>query len=53
MTILLELDLTGALVEDTGTHPLEKIMNRRRLALRTVVSRLVIGLGSLAGSVAG
>ncbi len=40
MTILLELDLTGALVEDTGTHPLEKIMNRRRLALRTVVSRL-------------
>ncbi len=40
MTILLELDLTGALVEDIGSHPVERVMNRRRLALRTLVGRL-------------
>jgi protease-4 len=40
MSILLELDLTGAIVEDIGSHPVEKLMNRRRLALRTLVSRL-------------
>ncbi len=40
MSILLEVDLTGAIVEDIGSHPVEKLMNRRRLALRTLVSRL-------------
>ena len=58
MTILLELDLTGALVEDVGSHPLEKMMNRRRLALRTLVGRLatagedpeVVGLLAKLGS---
>ena len=58
MTILLELDLTGALVEDVGSHPVEKMMNRRRLALRTVVGRLaaagedpdVVGLLAKLGS---
>jgi protease-4 len=40
MSILLELDLTGAIVEDVGSHPVERLMNRRRLALRTLVSRL-------------
>ncbi len=40
MSILLELDLTGAIVEDIGSHPLERLMNRRRLALRTLVNRL-------------
>jgi protease-4 len=40
MTILLELDLTGALVEDIGSHPVERVVNRRRLALRTLVNRL-------------
>jgi protease-4 len=40
MSILLELDLTGALVEDIGSHPVERVMNRRRLALRTLVNRL-------------
>ena len=42
MTILLELDLTGALIEEVGSSPVEKVMNRRRLALRTVVSRLAV-----------
>ena len=58
MTILLELDLTSALVEDIGTHPVEKLMNRRRLALRTIVGRLaaasddpeVVGLLARLGS---
>jgi protease-4 len=58
MTILLELDLTGVLVEDTGSNPLERILNRRRLALRTLVSRLaaaaddpeVVGLLAKLGS---
>ncbi|MGA3353823.1 MAG: signal peptide peptidase SppA [Acidimicrobiales bacterium] len=58
MTILLELDLTGALVEDMGSHPLEKLVNRRRLALRTLVGRLnvagedpdVVGLVAKLGS---
>jgi protease-4 len=58
MTILLELDLTGALVEDAGSHPLEKMANRRRLALRTLVGRLataaddpeVVGLLAKLGS---
>jgi len=58
MTILLELDLTGVLVEDTGSNPLEKMLNRRRLALRTLVSRLaaaaddpeVVGLLAKLGS---
>jgi len=40
MTILLELDLTGGLVEDVGSHPLERVLARRRLALRTLVDRL-------------
>ena len=40
MSILLELDLTGALVEDIGSHPVERVMNRKRLALRTLVNRL-------------
>ena len=40
MTILLELDLTGALLEDIGSRPVERVMNRRRLALRTLVGRL-------------
>ena len=40
MAILLEIDLTGALVEDIGTHPIERVLNRRRLALRTLVERL-------------
>jgi protease-4 len=58
MTILLELDLTGALVEDFGSNPLEKMINRRRLALRTLVGRLaaagndpeVVGLLAKLGS---
>jgi protease-4 len=58
MTLLLELDLTGGLVEDAGSHPLEKMMNRRRLALRTVIGRLaaagddpeVVGLLAKLGS---
>ena len=40
MTILLELDLTGGLVEDVGSHPIERVLARRRLALRTLVDRL-------------
>ena len=40
MTILLELDLTGGLVEDVGSHPLERVLARRRLVLRTLVDRL-------------
>ncbi|MGD0256103.1 MAG: S49 family peptidase [Acidimicrobiales bacterium] len=40
MTILLELDLTGKLVEDVGSHPIERVLARRRLALRTLVDRL-------------
>jgi protease-4 len=58
MTILLELDLTGALVEDVGSNPLEKMINRKRLALRTLVGRLtaagddpeVVGLLAKLGS---
>jgi protease-4 len=58
MTILLELDLTGTLVEDLGSSPIEKVMNRRRLALRTLVGRLaaasedpdVVGLLAKLGS---
>ena len=58
MTILLELDLTGTLVEDVGSHPLEKMINRRRLALRTLIGRLaaaaddpeVVGLLAKLGS---
>jgi len=58
MTILLELDLTGTLVEDVGSHPLEKMINRRRLALRTLIGRLaaaacdpeVVGLLTKLGS---
>ena len=42
MSILLELDLTGAIVEDIGSHPVERLMNRRRMALRTLVSRLAV-----------
>jgi len=45
MSILLELDLTGALVEDIGSHPVERVMNRRRLALRTLVNRLASAAG--------
>jgi len=40
MSILLELDLTGAIVEDVGSHPIERVVNRRRLALRTLINRL-------------
>ncbi|HLM95522.1 MAG TPA: S49 family peptidase [Acidimicrobiales bacterium] len=40
MTILLELDLTGELVDDVGPHPVERVLARRRLALRTLVDRL-------------
>jgi protease IV len=40
MTILLELDLTGELVEDVGSHPIERLLARRRVALRTLVDRL-------------
>ncbi|MGO9340947.1 MAG: signal peptide peptidase SppA [Acidimicrobiales bacterium] len=40
MTILLELDLTGELVEDVGPHPIERAMASRRVALRTLVDRL-------------
>ena len=40
MSILLEVDLTGTIVEDIGSHPVERVMNRRRLALRTLVNRL-------------
>jgi protease IV len=40
MSILLELDLTGAIVEDIGSHPVERLVNRKRTALRTLVSRL-------------
>src|ERR1017187_3733627 len=58
MTILLELDLTGTLVEDIGSHPIEKTLSRRRLALRTLVGRLaaasedpdVVGLLAKLGS---
>jgi protease-4 len=42
MTILLELDLTGPLVDDIGSHPLEKMVNRRRLALRSLIARLAV-----------
>ena len=45
MSILLELDLTGAIVEDIGSHPVERVMNRRRLALRTLVNRLASAAG--------
>lgn len=40
MAILLELDLTGELVEDVGSHPIERVLARRRVALRTLVDRL-------------
>ncbi len=40
MTILLELDLTGELVENIGSHPIERMLARRRLVLRTLVDRL-------------
>jgi protease-4 len=40
MTILLELDLTGELVEDVGSHPIGRVLARRRLALRTLVDGL-------------
>jgi protease-4 len=40
MAILLELDLTGALIEDVGSHLPERVMNRKRLALRTLLDRL-------------
>ncbi len=40
MTILLELDLTGELVEDIGSHPIERMLARHRLVLRTLVDRL-------------
>ena len=40
MTILLELELTGELVEDIGSHPIERMLARRRLVLRTLVDRL-------------
>ena len=45
MTILLELDLTGGLVEDVGSHPIERVLARRRLALRTLVDRLAEAAG--------
>ncbi len=38
--ILLELDLTLGLVEDTGSHPVEWALTRRRLGLRMAVDRL-------------
>jgi protease-4 len=37
---LLELDLTLGLVEDIGSHPVERVLARRRLGLRTVIDRL-------------
>jgi len=40
VTILLDLDLTGELVEDVGSHPIERVLARRRLVLRTLVDRL-------------
>ena len=40
MTILLELDLTGELVEDVGSNPIERVLARRRVSLRTLVDRL-------------
>src|SRR5580658_2506991 len=40
MTILLELDLTGDLVEDIGHGPLERMLARRRLSLRVLIHRL-------------
>ncbi len=40
MTILLELDLISELVEDIGSHPIERMLARRRLVLRTLVDRL-------------
>ena len=38
--ILLELHLTFGLVEDTGSHPVERALTRRRLGLRIAVDRL-------------
>jgi len=38
--ILLELDLTLGLVEDAGSHPVERVLTRRRLGLRMAVDRL-------------
>jgi len=43
MSILLELDLTGAIVEDVGSHPIERVVNRRRLALRTLIQPARLG----------
>lgn len=43
--ILLELDLTGAIVEDVGSHPIERMLARRRLALRSLVDRLAMAAG--------
>jgi protease IV len=40
MTILLELDLTGQLVEDVGSNPIERVLARRRVSLRTLIDRL-------------
>ena len=37
---LLELDLTVGLVEDIGSHPVERALARRRLGLRMVIDRL-------------
>ena len=37
---LLELDLTVGLVEDIGSHPVERALTRRRLGLRMVIDRL-------------
>lgn len=37
---LLELDLTVGLVEDVGSHPLERVLARQRVGLRMVIDRL-------------
>jgi len=37
---LLEMDLTRGLVEDIGSHPVERALTRRRVGLRMVIDRL-------------
>lgn len=40
MAIMLELDLSGRLVEEAGPNPIERMLARRRPVLRTVIDRL-------------
>jgi protease IV len=40
MGIVLELDLTGGLIEDVGSHPIDQLLARRRPALRRLVDQL-------------